>query len=135
MGKTFVPGQAPGLHRYEVAQGFQPQPVLIEAKTEDGVFGQVIEVMHGEIPSRTWRAEDIEDGGNATAHSWGLLVTSEPNYGRVAKVLVDIGLRQAEGNDDETDSGVLPSVDRGPSERGSLDGGPSCEAGGLRQSP
>ena len=48
-----------GLHRYEVAQGFQPKAVMLEARTEDGVIERASELM-GAPPAYVWRSTGVE---------------------------------------------------------------------------
>ena len=48
-----------GLHRYEVAQGFQPGTVLFEARTEAAVIEQASETM-GRPPAYVWRSTGVE---------------------------------------------------------------------------
>ena len=50
-------GQRAGLHRYEVAQGFQPRAVPIHAHTSDEVLGWA-ETFMGTAPERVWRSRD-----------------------------------------------------------------------------
>jgi hypothetical protein len=52
-------GQLGGLHRYEVAQGFQPERVGLRARTEDGVVEQAAELMGG-LPAYVWRSTGVE---------------------------------------------------------------------------
>ena len=49
----------PGLHRYEVAQGFQPDRVLCEARTEAEVIERASEPM-GAAPATVWRSSSVE---------------------------------------------------------------------------
>jgi len=48
-------GQPPGLHRYEVAQGYQPRAVPIQAATSVEVLGWA-ETYMGAVPERVWRS-------------------------------------------------------------------------------
>jgi hypothetical protein len=64
-------GQPAGLHRYEVAQGFQPREVTIERPTEAEALAAVISLMGGQ-PEYTWRSREHEDweGPPALFASW-----------------------------------------------------------------
>jgi hypothetical protein len=71
IGKAFDEERIPGLHRYEVAQGFQPVPVLVEGRTADQALDAASEVMAG-FPERVWRSDDDPDwpGPPAVWASW-----------------------------------------------------------------
>ena len=60
-----------GLHRYEVAQGFQPGRVLFEARTEAQVIERASEAMGGP-PAYVWRSTGVEGwhGPPACWASW-----------------------------------------------------------------
>ena len=60
VGKGFEDVTIPGLHRYEVAQGFEPQSVRLRAATLDEVLAQAVEVM-GAAPGYVWQSQ-IADG-------------------------------------------------------------------------
>jgi hypothetical protein len=64
-------GQPAGLHRYEVAQGFQPRSVPIHADTSDEVLGWA-ETFMGTPPERVWRSRDEAEwaGPPALLASW-----------------------------------------------------------------
>lgn len=64
-------GQPLGLHRYEVAQGFQPRMVSISGASADEVLSWA-ETYMGAIPERVWRSRDEEgwDGPPAVWASW-----------------------------------------------------------------
>ena len=51
--------RAVGLHRYEVAQGFQPERVQLAGRLEAQVLAEAREQMGGE-PSRVWRSSSAE---------------------------------------------------------------------------
>ena len=51
--------RAAGLHRYEVAQGFQPDRVRLAGRLEAQVLAEASERMGGE-PSRIWRSSPAE---------------------------------------------------------------------------
>lgn len=65
VGKSYADGgegpngaqrrRAAGLHRYEVAQGFQPRPTLIKAATVTGVLNEASERM-GRPPGYVWES-------------------------------------------------------------------------------
>jgi hypothetical protein len=48
-----------GLHRYEVAQGFQPDRVVLRGRSEEDVLGQASEQMGGP-PETVWRSSGVE---------------------------------------------------------------------------
>jgi len=60
VGKGFDDVTVPGLHRYEIAQGFEPTSVKVRGKTLDDVLGQACEVMDAP-PSYVWQSQ-IADG-------------------------------------------------------------------------
>lgn len=64
-------GQPAGLHRYEVAQGFQPRAVSIGGSSADDVI-EWAETYMGEPAKRVWRSRDEEawDGPPAVWASW-----------------------------------------------------------------
>jgi hypothetical protein len=51
--------QVRGLHRYEVAQGFQPKPILCHGSSADDVIGRASEYM-GRSPETVWRSWEQE---------------------------------------------------------------------------
>jgi hypothetical protein len=72
VGKDLASGGQPsGLHRYEVAQGFQPRAVPIVGASAEEVVGWA-ETYMGAAPSRVWRSRDEEgwDGPPAIWASW-----------------------------------------------------------------
>jgi hypothetical protein len=60
-----------GLHRYEVAQGFQPRAYGLSGGTADEVLNWAAVVM-GRAPQEVWRSHDVEDwaGPPAVWASW-----------------------------------------------------------------
>jgi hypothetical protein len=48
-----------GLHRYEVAQGFQPERVLVYGRTDDEALSRASEFM-GRDPETVWRSSRVE---------------------------------------------------------------------------
>jgi hypothetical protein len=64
-------GQPSGLHRYEVAQGFQPRQMTLDGATADDVLGKAESYMGAE-PEKVWRSRDEEgwDGPPAVWASW-----------------------------------------------------------------
>ena len=60
VGKAFDERRVPGLHRYEVAQGFQPAVRLLHGRTVDDVVDQAVEIM-GQEPSRLWSSDEQKD--------------------------------------------------------------------------
>ena len=61
----------PGLHRYEVAQGFQPTAVRVTGRSADEALDAASAIMGGR-PARVWRSDDQEDwqGPPAVWASW-----------------------------------------------------------------
>ncbi len=59
-GKDFDKAKMPGLHRYEVAQGFTPEAVKLYAKTLEGVLTQANEIMGA--PACSWWVPQLADG-------------------------------------------------------------------------
>jgi hypothetical protein len=49
----------PGLHRYEVAQGFQPSRLAILGQSEASVLAGASEIMHGP-PAKSWHSQESE---------------------------------------------------------------------------
>ena len=68
MSKSLDDGPTPGLHRYEVAQGFQPCVLRFEGKSEAEVIAAAAEQMGGE-PVRVWRSSTVE-GWRAPPAYW-----------------------------------------------------------------
>jgi hypothetical protein len=71
VGKDLGAGEAAGLHRYEVAEGFQPRSITLDGSTSDEVLDWAGSVM-GEEPARVWRSRDQEgwSGPPAVWASW-----------------------------------------------------------------
>ena len=71
VGKSFDAKRVPGLHRYEVAQGFQPAVVRIHGHTAGAVISEASEQM-GAYPIRVWSSEDenVWRGPPAVWASW-----------------------------------------------------------------
>jgi hypothetical protein len=61
-----------GLHRYEVAQGFQPAVTRFEGRSSAAVLNRACEVMRS-APSTRWSSADVEDwqGPPAVWFAWG----------------------------------------------------------------
>ena len=68
MSKNVGQDRVPGLHRYEVAQGFQPEPVLVYGESADDVIGRASEVMRRQ-PVRVWRSWE-EPGWQRSPAYW-----------------------------------------------------------------
>lgn len=68
VSKSLAADRTPGLHRYEVAQGFQPERIRLAASSEEGVIARACERMGGE-PSRVWRSAQRE-GWRAPPAYW-----------------------------------------------------------------
>ncbi|WP_233197648.1 hypothetical protein [Cryobacterium sp. Y57] len=62
VAKTFTDPDARvlGLHRYDVGQGFQPQPVVVTGDSATDVLAQVSSIFGGE-PSSQWSSSTVED--------------------------------------------------------------------------
>jgi hypothetical protein len=57
-----------GLHRYEVAQGFQPERILVYGRTDDEALDRASEFM-GRDPETVWRSSRVE-GWRAPPAVW-----------------------------------------------------------------
>lgn len=70
-GKDLVSGRTAGLHRYEVAQGFQPQATAIKGRSADEVLGLASAHM-GREPTYVWQSwnEPQWFGPSAIWASW-----------------------------------------------------------------
>ena len=60
VGKAFDAGRMGGLHRYEVAQGFQPEVVAVWGRSEWEAIGRASELMGGQAPETIWRSAETE---------------------------------------------------------------------------
>jgi len=71
LAKDLGDGEAAGLHRYEVAQGFQPRSIGLDGSTSDEVLAWAETVM-GAAPEHVWRSRDQEEwvGPPAVWASW-----------------------------------------------------------------
>ena len=71
VAKNVSDERVPRLHRYEVAQGFQPEPVPLKGISEADVIAQACEVMGGD-PSVSWNSSGVEGWRAAPAywHAW-----------------------------------------------------------------
>ena len=58
--KGFDERRIPGLHRYEVAQGFQPDTTRLHGRTVDDVMAQAAEAMGGD-PAEVWTSDQALD--------------------------------------------------------------------------
>lgn len=66
--KSFTGGQRPaGLHRFDVAQGFQPKAVRIVGRSADDVVGQASGLLGGLAPARRWSSAEVADWQGAPA--------------------------------------------------------------------
>ena len=62
VGKAFdEDSRIPGLHRYEVAQGFEPATTRLSARTRSDVLDQACRLMGGEVPERVWTSDEAEN--------------------------------------------------------------------------
>lgn len=70
VSKTFE-ADLGGLHRYEVAQGFQPRRVRLTGRSAHDVLAQAVEVM-GARPEKSWSSDEVEDwqGPPAVWFAW-----------------------------------------------------------------
>lgn len=70
-GRETAGEKPPGLHRYEVAQGFQPERFRILGRTCDEVLGLASE-WHAAAPAHVWRSDEEKDwhGPPAVWASW-----------------------------------------------------------------
>lgn len=68
VGKDLGAGEAAGLHRYEVAQGFQPRAWTLDGSTADEVLGWAEAVMDAP-PAYLWRSRD-QDGWEGPPAVW-----------------------------------------------------------------
>lgn len=59
IGKDFGHGRAPGRHRYEVAQGFQPRVERVRGRSSHEVLQDAAALMGG-WPDEVYRSEDVE---------------------------------------------------------------------------
>ena len=59
MAKTFDREDLGGLHRYEVAQGFQPKALRFSGVSVPDVLGQACDEM-GSGPIRRWSSDEVE---------------------------------------------------------------------------
>src|SRR3954469_25227225 len=55
--KGFDARRIPGLHRYEVAQGFQAETVRLHGRTFEDVMAQAAEAMGGD-PAEVWTSDE-----------------------------------------------------------------------------
>lgn len=64
--------RAPGMHRYDCAQGFKPVATRIVGRTADDVLRQASQRL-GSLPVRRWYSADAEDwqGPPAVWAQWG----------------------------------------------------------------
>lgn len=70
VGKAFEEGgRIPGLHRYEIAQGFVPVRVEVWGRTRDEAVREAVRLMGGEIPETVWVSDGVE-GWKAPPAVW-----------------------------------------------------------------
>jgi hypothetical protein len=70
VGKSYEDGSA-GRHRYECAEGFQPEAVHIFAPTMGDWVSEALYVMGGEVPATSWRSDPATwRGPPAIAIGW-----------------------------------------------------------------
>lgn len=68
VSKSIGDERVPRLHRYEVAQGFQPEKVELRADSEQAVIAAASERMGAE-PTRAWRSAE-QEGWQASPAYW-----------------------------------------------------------------
>jgi hypothetical protein len=75
VAKTFTDPSARvlGLHRYDVAQGFRPKVVALNAASADEIIERASAELGGEMPSSEWSSASVEDwqGPPAIWAQWG----------------------------------------------------------------
>ena len=71
VGKSIGAGSMGGLHRYEVAQGFQPVPTLITGRSREETLATASKRM-GRPPDRLWTSDESQDwqGAPSVWASW-----------------------------------------------------------------
>ncbi len=71
MNKDFDVKRAMGLHRYDLAQGFQPRRVIVPGPSLEEAYRRACELMGGP-PATYWKSEDSPEwtGPQAVAMSW-----------------------------------------------------------------
>ena len=67
VAKNVADERVPRLHRYEVAQGFQPEAVPLTGVSEADVIRQACEIMNGE-PSLSWNSSRVEGWRGSPAY-------------------------------------------------------------------
>lgn len=70
VSKSLDDDPTPGLHRYEVAQGFQPRVIPFEGESEAAVIAAASAEMGGE-PVQVWRSASVEGWRAAPAYWCG----------------------------------------------------------------
>ena len=68
VSKSIGDERVPRLHRYEVAQGFQPERVTLQGSSEEAVIAEASEQM-GSEPERIWRSAE-QEGWRAPPAYW-----------------------------------------------------------------
>ncbi|MGB3763762.1 MAG: hypothetical protein WA966_11105 [Ornithinimicrobium sp.] len=61
VAKSFADEQIPSRHRYDVAQGFQPERTRLWGVSVDDVIGQASRWFGGLEPTLRWSSNDVED--------------------------------------------------------------------------
>jgi hypothetical protein len=69
VGKAIGDARVPGLHRYEVAQGFQPQSVECYGRTAEEAIANASALM-GRAPVHVWKSGEGWDGPPACWAAW-----------------------------------------------------------------
>jgi hypothetical protein len=67
VSKNIADERVPRLHRYEVAQGFQPEKVMLRADSDEQAIAEASERM-GSRPERVWRSWEQEGWRGAPAY-------------------------------------------------------------------
>jgi len=60
VGKAFTENRIHGLHRYEVAQGFQPAIDYVQARTADEALEMACGFFNGRRPQHVWRSQQSD---------------------------------------------------------------------------
>lgn len=69
VGKAFAEERIPGLHRYEVAQGFQPTVTAVWGRTADAAIDRACELLDGVQPEVRWYSSEV-DGWQGPPAVW-----------------------------------------------------------------
>ena len=130
VGRTVDEERADGLHRYEVAQGFQPGRVIIEGVSGDEVLKLASEWFKT-VPVNLWRSESEKDWHGPPA-VWPPGRGNKPGMAAATRLWVESSCAQQGLAVKITDPMVLAAVgallERGQGDETALAGKPSVEA-------